>query len=187
MDPIESKDFRMKEPQIADLLTPILASLDLDLEAVDLIPAGKRKLLRVVVDGDGANGRGPNLDDIAEATKAISAALDEADVTGTSPYTLEVSSRGIGRPLELPRHWRRNVSRLVALTTTGGEKLTARITSAGEESAVVTVAGAARTIAYAEVAKAQVQVELNRPHPEDDQTGNDETDDDDMLDEEEED
>ena len=152
----------MKEPRIADLLTPILSTLGLDLEAVDLIPAGKRKLLRIVVDGDGKNGRGPNLDDIAEATKAISAALDEADVTGTSPYTLEVSSRGIGRALELPRHWRRNVDRLVAVTTTSGDRLTGRIVSSTEDAVVVDVDGTRRELLYAEVGKAQVQVELNR-------------------------
>jgi ribosome maturation factor RimP len=152
----------MKEPRIADLLTPILSTLALDLEAVDLIPAGKRKLLRIVVDGDGENGRGPNLDDIAEATKAISAALDEADVTGTSPYTLEVSSRGIGRALELPRHWRRNVDRLVAVTTTSGDRLTGRIVSSTEDAVVVDVDGTRRELLYAEVGKAQVQVELNR-------------------------
>jgi len=152
----------MKEPRIADLLTPILSRLGLDLEAVDLIPAGKRKLLRIVVDGDGENGRGPNLDDIAEATKAISVALDEADVTGTSPYTLEVSSRGIGRALELPRHWRRNADRLVAVTTTSGDKLTGRIVSSTDDVVVVDVDGTPRELPYAEISKAQVQVELNR-------------------------
>jgi ribosome maturation factor RimP len=152
----------MVEPQLADLLTPILSDLDLDLEAVDLIPAGKRKLLRIVVDGDGANGRGPNLDDIAEATKAISVALDAADVTGTSPYTLEVSSRGIGRPLEHPRHWRRNLGRLVAVTTGTGDRLTGRIVSASEDSVALDVAGAPRELGYGDITKAQVQVELNR-------------------------
>ena len=156
----------MKEPRIAGLLTPVLEPLALDLEAVDLVPAGKRKLLRVVVDGDGANGRGPTLDDIAEATKAISEVLDEADVTGTSPYTLEVSSRGVGRALELPRHWRRNVGRLVAVTTTEGAKLTGRIVSATESSARLEVDGSARDVGFAEVSKAQVQVELNRPSKE---------------------
>jgi ribosome maturation factor RimP len=156
------KDLSMKEPRIADLLTPILAGLELDLEAVDLIPAGKRKLLRIVVDGDGENGRGPNLDDIAEATKAISVALDEADVTGTSPYTLEVSSRGVGRALELPRHWRRNVGRLVAVTTTGGDSFTGRIVSTTDDSVVVEVEGTNRELDYDDVTKAQVQVELNR-------------------------
>jgi len=152
----------MKEPRIAELLTPILASLDLDLEAVDLIPAGKRKLLRVVVDGDGAAGRGPTLDDIAEATNAISVALDEHDVTGASPYTLEVSSRGVGRPLELPRHWRRNVGRLVAVTTTTGDQLTGRIVSSSESGAVLDAESSPRELRYTDVAKAQVQVELNR-------------------------
>jgi len=152
----------MKEPQIAGLLAPILEELSLDLEAVDLIPAGKRKLLRIVVDGDGAGGRGPNLDDIAEATKAISVALDEVDVTGTSPYTLEVSSRGIGRALELPRHWRRNVTRLVAVTTSAGDKLTGRIVSSTEDSVVLDVDGAPRELNLADVSKAQIQVELNR-------------------------
>lgn len=152
----------MKEPRIADLLTPVLAQLDLDLEAVDLIPAGKRKLLRIVLDGDGANGHGPNLDDIAEATKAISVALDEEDVTGTSPYTLEVSSRGVGRPLELPRHWRRNAGRLVTLSTTAGDKLTGRIVSSTDASVMLDVDGTTRELDYIDVAKAQIQVELNR-------------------------
>ncbi len=156
----------MKENRIADLLTPVLARLDLELEAVDLVPAGKRRLLRVVVDGDGENGRGPNLDDIAEATKAISILLDAEDVTGTSPYTLEVSSRGIGRALELPRHWRRNMGRLVAVTTQAGDKLTGRIVSSTEESALLEVEGARRDLAFSDVAKAQVQVELNRPSAE---------------------
>ncbi len=152
----------MKEPRIAELLTPVLAQLDLDLEAVDLIPAGKRKLLRIVLDGDGANGRGPNLDDIAEATKAISVALDEEDVTGTSPYTLEVSSRGVGRPLELPRHWRRNVGRLVAVTTTSADKVTGRIVSSTDVAVVLDVDGTPRELGYGDVTKAQIQVELNR-------------------------
>src|SRR5215218_62951 len=108
----------MRESQIADLLRPVLAEFDLELEAVEVIPAGKRRLLRIVVDGDGPEGRGPLLDDIAEATKALSLALDESEAVGASPYTLEVSSRGVSRPLELPRHWRRNVGRMVSVTTT---------------------------------------------------------------------
>ena len=168
----------MKEPQIVSLLTPVVTGLDLELEAVDLVPAGKRRLLRIVLDGDGANGRGPNLDDIAEATRAISTALDENDVTGSSPYTLEVSSRGVGRPLQLPRHWRRNVSRLVVLTTRAGAKVTGRIVSADEESVQLDVAGESRRISLADVATAHVEVELNRPAPELDDTDDTDADDD---------
>ena len=89
----------MRKPA-AGVLTPILAQFGLELEAVEVIPAGKRRLLRVVVDGDGPEGRGPLLDDIAEASKAISAALDTSDAVGSAAYTLEVSSRGISRPLD---------------------------------------------------------------------------------------
>lgn len=152
----------MKEPAIAGLIAPLMEQLDLELEAVDVVPAGRRKLLRVVVDGDGSNGRGPTLDDIAEATKAISAALDDADVTGASPYTLEVSSRGVGRPLELPRHWRRNASRLVTATTTSGERVRGRILSSSDTSALLEVEGGHRELSYADVTKANIEVEMNR-------------------------
>ncbi len=104
----------MKESQIAGVLTPILAQFGLELEAVEVIPAGKRRLLRVVVDGDGPEGRGPLLDDIAAASKAISADLDTSDVVGSARTRSEVSSRGVSRPLNRPEHWRRNRGRLVA-------------------------------------------------------------------------
>ncbi len=179
----------MRESQIIGLLEPVLAQHGLDLDAVEVLPAGKRRLLRVVVDGDGPEGKGPLLDDIADATRAISVALDESPVVGNAPYTLEVSSRGVSRPLELPRHWRRNVGRLVAVTTTAGETLTGRITAAGEDVVTLDVEGAPRELELTAVAKALVQVELNRPRPaagEDDQYDGDEIDTDDDSDEDDE-
>jgi ribosome maturation factor RimP len=153
----------MKEQQVTDLLGPILSRFALELEAVEIIPAGRRRLLRVVVDGDGPEGRGPLLDDLAEASKALSAALDTSSVAGDSPYTLEVSSRGISRPLQQPRHWRRNIGRLVVVTTASGERYTGRIIASSEETAMLEVDGRRREVALADVAKALVQVELNRP------------------------
>ena len=152
----------MKESQIADTLSPILAQFDLELDALEVLPAGKRRLLRVVVDGDGPDGHGPLLDDIAEASKALSAALDASDAVGTAAYTLEVSSRGVTRPLTLPRHWRRNRGRLVAVLTSDGDRLLGRIVSADEDGIRLNVDGSEREFGYAEVARAQVQVELAR-------------------------
>jgi ribosome maturation factor RimP len=162
-DLIGSKDSAMKESQIADVLTPILAQFGLELETVEIIPAGKRRLLRVVVDGDGPHGAGPLLDDIADASKAASAALDRADVTGTAAYTLEVTSRGVSRPLELPRHWRRNAGRLVAVRLCQGDTITGRIVSSTEEGVRLDIAGEAQEIRFADVERALVQVEFNRP------------------------
>ena len=161
----------MKDSQLNALLTPILAQFDLELEEIDVLPAGKRRLLRVIVDGDGPEGRGPLLDDIAEATKEISTVLDSADVAGNSPYTLEVSSRGISRPLTAPRHWRRNQGRLVAVSLADGSSVTGRIGACDEEAVELDVDGTRRRIAYGELGKAVVQVEFNRPKAEPDFAG----------------
>ena len=141
----------------AALIEP-LGALGLDVEAVEVSPAGKRRVLRVAVDKDG----GVSLDDVAEATREVDRVLEESDVMGEQPYTLEVTSRGVDRPLTLPRHWRRNADRLVKVTTTDGGTTTGRILEAGEESAVLDVDGTRTDVAYAEVAKALVQVEFNR-------------------------
>ncbi len=142
----------------AELVAPLLA-LELDVEAVEITPAGKRRVLRVAVDKDG----GVTLDDVAEATREVNRILDESDVMGEQPYTLEVTSRGVDRPLRLERHWRRNTGRLVKVTTVDGTTLTGRILSAGADCATVEVDGAEREVRYAEVTKALVQVEFNRP------------------------
>ena len=140
-----------------ELATP-LSALGLDVEAVELTPAGKRRILRVAVDGDD----GVTLDDVASATKKVSEVLDASDVMGEQPYTLEVTSRGVDRPLTLPRHWRRNADRLVKVTTTDGETVTGRITGSDEDAATLDVDGSQREVAYSDVAKALVQVEFNR-------------------------
>jgi ribosome maturation factor RimP len=152
----------MRDSEIAATLSPVLDQFGLELETVEVIPAGKRRLLRVVVDGDGPEGRGPLLEDIAEASQAISAALDSSAAAGNASYTLEVSSRGISRPLELPRHWRRNRGRLVAVTMDGGEQLMGRVTGSDDESVVLDVDGGQRRLSLTEIDKALVQVEFNR-------------------------
>ena len=150
-------------PDITDRLAGLLAepieALGLDLEAVDLTKAGKRSVLRVAVDKDG----GVDLDDIAAATGEVSRVLDDSDVMGGGSYTLEVSSPGVDRPLTLPRHWRRNASRLVKVTLTGGEEVTGRILGADDEGAELDIDGSRRRIGFDEVSKARIQIEFKRP------------------------
>ncbi|GAB3197268.1 ribosome maturation factor RimP [Nocardioides hungaricus] len=141
----------------AELGDPLRA-LGLDLEAVEITPAGKRRILRVAVDKDG----GVTLDEVADATREVERALDGSDVMGEQPYTLEVTSRGVDRPLTRPRHWRRNAGRLVAVAFADGSSATGRIQEPGEESVTLEVGGRMRTVTYAEVRKALVQVEFNR-------------------------
>jgi ribosome maturation factor RimP len=142
----------------AELVGPLRA-LELDLENVEITPAGKRRILRVSVDKDG----GVTLDEVADATREVSRVLDGSDVMGEQPYTLEVTSRGVDKPLTLPRHWRRNQGRLVEVRVDGGKTVTGRIASSDDTAVRLDVDGATREIPYADVAKALVQIEFNRP------------------------
>jgi ribosome maturation factor RimP len=147
---------------IADALRDRLSALGLDLEAVELTPAGKRRVLRVAVDQDG----GVSLDDIADATRAVSGVLDDTDLMGETAYTLEVTSRGVDRPLTEPRHWRRNRDRLVKVSLLDGTQLTGRVTDSDDAGVTLDVAGSPRRLGYDEVGKALVQIEFNRKRTE---------------------
>lgn len=151
--------------QIETELTQPLAALSLDVEAVELTPAGKRRVLRIAVDKDG----GVNLDDVAEATRVIDEVLEASGVMGELPYTLEVTSRGTDRPLTLPRHWRRNADRLVKVSLVEGGEVTGRILASDETSATLSVDGSDRALLLADVAKAVVQIEFNRKRPSSDE------------------
>jgi len=141
----------------AEIVGP-LADLGLDLEAVELTPAGKRRVLRIAVDQDG----GVTLDELAVATKEVSGVLDASDVMGEMPYLLEVTSRGVDSPLTLPRHWRRNADRLVKVTLVEGDEVTGRIGRSDDATVLLDVDGDERELAYADIAKARVQIEFNR-------------------------
>lgn len=158
----------MNEDKLREVLTPVVEDAALELEAVEVMPVGKRHLVRITLDGEGPKGRGPSLDEITSATRAISAHLDESTVTGDRPYTLEVSSRGTSRPLTEPKHWRRNLDRLVKVVFDSDESVEGRITEADEDGATLTIAGAKkqpdtqRQVVWADVRSAVIQVELNR-------------------------
>lgn len=145
--------------RIGDALRDPLSGLGLDLEAVELTPAGKKRVLRVAVDKDG----GVTLDDIAEATRAVSVELDGVELMGEQAYTLEVTSRGVDRPLTEPRHWRRNHDRLVRANLRDGSQVTGRVGASDDTGVTLVVAGSPSRLEYAEITKALVQIEFNRP------------------------
>lgn len=146
--------------QLLALLRPPLAAEGLDLEAVQISSAGRRRVVRVLVDKDG----GVTLDDVARATTLVGDRLDESDALGERPYTLEVTSPGVDRPLTAPRHWRRNLDRLVAVSFGDGATLTGRVLSADDDQATLDVDGEQRAVRFADVSKARVEIEFNRPH-----------------------
>lgn len=164
--------------KLREHLEPVVTALGYDLEELTATRAGSRQVLRVVVDADG----GISLDDIAEVSQAVSAALDDDVLTGESPYDLEVTSPGVSRPLTEPRHWRRNLGRLVTVQA-GGAELTGRVVEADDAGVVLELPGRKpgqkgerRALGYAELGKGRVQVEFNRPGAADDGAGLDDGD-----------
>ena len=142
---------RMRD-RLVEVLTGPVADVGLDVEAIEVSQAGRRRVLRVAVDRDG----GVTMDDIADATREVSRVLDGSDVMGVQPYTLEVSSPGTDRPLVLPRHWRRNRGRLVKATLHDGSTLTGRVTGSDDAAATLDVEGAARDVPFDAVRRAKV-------------------------------
>jgi ribosome maturation factor RimP len=156
-------------------LEPAVTTAGYDLEELVVRPVGQRSVVRVVVDRD----EGVSLDDVADLSRTLSEVLDtEAEALGRSPYVLEVTSPGVDRPLTAPRHWRRNVGRLVSVAVgpaSAREQLTARVVRVGDDGVVLAVekggtkkgqvrkAAGERTVGWAELGEARVQVEFTRP------------------------
>jgi ribosome maturation factor RimP len=151
--------------KVAALLDPVVSAMGMDLEGVRVTSAGRRRVLRIVVDADG----GVSLDDIALVSRDLSAALDESVVMGDQPYTLEVSSPGVDRPLTERRHWRRAIGRLVVapLTEQGiasgdGARVTVegRITGASADGITLDVDGESRMFGYSDLGPGKIKIEF---------------------------
>jgi ribosome maturation factor RimP len=143
------------EPVVAEAV----GTLGFDLEALDVTVAGRRRLVKVVVDADD----GVELDLLSEVSRVVSAALDANDDILASAYTLEVTSPGVDRPLTKPRHWRRAKLRLVKIRKHDGIEFTGRVGAADDGGVDVLVDGTLRRVDYAGVARAAVEIEFRQP------------------------
>lgn len=155
-------------PKVRDVVAAALTDPRIVLDDVTVSPAGKRKLVRVTLDthptvnADGWTDEPTpalSLDDVADLSRAISDALDRDEPFGGAAYVLEVSSPGVGRALREPRHYRRNVGRLLKVTG-GGATRTGRILRADDTRVVVAIDEFPTTIPYAEVERAVIDVEF---------------------------
>src|SRR6201996_3535738 len=146
--------------QLMKVARPALPALGRDLESVKVPSAGRRRLLRIVVDSD----HGVSLDDAAQASREISAKLDASDVMGDLPYTLEVSSPGVDRPLTQPRHWQRALGRLGRGPLPGSGSVQGRIVEAAADHVVLDVDDTHRRFGYADLGAGKIQIEFDRPN-----------------------
>lgn len=148
--------------QISELLTPALQQAGYILEEINLVTPGQHRIVTVIVDGESAL----NLDQVTEASKIVSALMDEAEFMGESPFTLEVTSPGIDRPLTLPRHFAKNITRLLKVTKTDGAVVEGRLTESSDSDITIAVTTKKETsdvvVAIADIKRAIVEIEFNR-------------------------
>ncbi len=148
--------------QISELISPALQQAGYFLEDVNLVTPGNHRIVTVIVDGESAL----NLDQVTVASKLVSELMDEATFMGETPFTLEVTSPGIDRPLTLPRHFAKNVTRLLKVTKNDGIVVTGRITSNTETDVTLAVIEKKETkeviVSLADIKRAVVEIEFNR-------------------------
>jgi ribosome maturation factor RimP len=145
--------------QLFTVLAPVVEGTGHDLEDVTVGTAGRRSVVRVVVDADG----GVDLDSVAEISRAVSEALDGGADDGVlaGAYVLEVSSPGVDRPLTAARHWRRAVGRMVSVPVDGASR-TGRVAAVTDSGVVLDVADVRQELPWERLGPGRVQVEFNR-------------------------
>lgn len=148
--------------QISEHITPALQKAGYFLEDVNLVSPGQHRIVTVIVDGESAL----NLDQVTVASKLVSELLDEATFMGETPFTLEVTSPGIDRPLTLPRHFAKNIDRLLKVTKSDGVVITGRILANTDNDLTLSVTEKKDVkevvISLGDIKRAQVEIEFNR-------------------------
>jgi ribosome maturation factor RimP len=143
-----------KKEDISAAITPALEALGFYLEDVTIISAGRRSMLTVIVDGD----THLSLDQVTSATKAIGEIVESIQSLGETPFTLEVTSPGLDRPLTKVRHWQKNINRLVKVVLLDGSEIKGRIKNVNEVSATVDE----KNINYSDIKRATLEIEFKQ-------------------------
>lgn len=148
--------------QISELLTPAVLGAGFYLEDIHVATPGSHRIITCVIDGDSSL----NLDQVTSVSRVISELLDVAPFMGETPFTLEVTSPGVDRPLTLPRHFAKNHDRLLKVIRNDGSEITGRIKTNSEESVTLTVMVKKQAhdevVTISDIKKALVEIEFTR-------------------------
>jgi ribosome maturation factor RimP len=140
--------------QVAAVITPAIEALGFYVEDISITSAGRRSMLTVIVDGD----THLSLDQVTVATKAISEIVENLPTLGNNPFTLEVTSPGLDRPLTKPRHWRKNKDRLIKIVLNDGKEITGRIKDSTDDQVIVDE----QKIAFVDIKRATLEIEFKQ-------------------------
>ena len=146
---------------IADLIRPVVEEAGFFLEDVFTSNPGNHRIVTCMVDGL----KPLSLDEVTVVSRAVSEILDETPLL-TEAFTLEVTSPGIERPLTLPRHWTKNLTRIVKVVLNDDTELSGRLTEFDETRAILieNIKGRMKSheVNFADIKRANVEIEFNR-------------------------
>ncbi len=137
---------------ISASIAPIVEASGNYLEEVQVTPVGKSRMISIIVDSDSHL----NLDQVTAISREISEVIETLEVLGDNPFTLEVTSPGVDRPLTLPRHWRKNMKRLVKATLNDGSVVAGRIGQSTDSGVTI----GEREVSFADIKKALIEIEF---------------------------
>jgi ribosome maturation factor RimP len=143
-----------KKEEIIAVITPALEALGFYLEDVTITSAGRRSMITIIIDGD----THLSLDQVTLATKAVGEIVEGIQSLGQTPFTLEVTSPGLDRPLTKPRHWRKNIGRLVKIVLLDGQEIKGRVKDVSEISTTV----AEQVVKFSDIKRATLEVEFKQ-------------------------
>jgi ribosome maturation factor RimP len=150
---------------ITELISPAISEAGFILEEVIVLSPGSHRIVTCVVDGESPL----NLDQVTIASRLISELLDEAPFMDQTPFTLEVTSPGVDRPLTEARHWKKNLTRIIRVILHDGTEVQGRLTAFDKTHAtlVENIKGRMKThsVAFSDIKRANVEVEFNRKDP----------------------
>jgi ribosome maturation factor RimP len=137
---------------------PVLSSLGLELVDVEIVGSGRARTLRLTVDREG----GIDLDTLARANRPVVDALDAVEAL-SGPYTLELSSPGLERPLRRPAEFRRFVGTTISVKShdvvAGARRHRGLLIEADDDGIALEVDGEHRRFSYDAIASARTVFE----------------------------
>ena len=94
---------------VKDFITPIVSEFGIEVVEVEFAKKSNGDNLTIFIDKPG----GILIEDCEKVHNAIDEPLDELNPTNDKPYTLNVSSLGIDRPMVSPRDYDRNIGEMI--------------------------------------------------------------------------
>jgi len=144
--------------RVRALADPILLNEGMDLVDTEYRRESKGWVLRLTLDKEG----GVTLDDCTRVSHEVGRSLDVEDFIQT-PYTLEVSSPGLTRPLKTEKDFMKYRHRLIKVKTVDSienrRQFKGRLLGVSENQIEIEVEGGVFQIPLSNVAKANLEVD----------------------------